>query len=595
MPTNDRHLAAVARAVESTGLDRLGPVDSSAVPGPSTAGLDAARLRASSELDRARARRDGIAAALDRRRHDRADAFTATADANRAATEATERRQRFDADADVARARLTQLDDRVGELAAGIERSEEHLAATDVLLAGLQEQLDRFGDAAVSPSAQHQAAQQLVELAEAASALGLHDATDALSSWSGELSSGTAALQTRAAALLVELDEAEREWQELGAGEVALAPAVVTAQSELDAALALLHEVDAEARSGGLGQRARSRIDAASRHRQSVEARGKKADPDELAAAIDSETTALGEMGFDSILDYRVALSTGGSGALADACRRNASDRVSQLEESLDEVRRATATTQQQVDDRLRQLRGEAHGLTGDTGTLPIEAALRGCLDTSLLRAAVDEIRATRATTIDLLQRDGAERNTLQDERRTVERARALALAGSVRAGEETEHAELEGRTASEEVTELDASLAESTRQLADADGIVADAAAALEQLIARRYLPEDVRDFSDSLIAAVDTSIQALEGHGASAVVIDDPLGGFDDDDALAVLDDLIAQEWAAPVLFVTSRSKLVNRLGRRSGQLRCIDGRRRDPGQRRWRRRQPRDAELS
>ena len=593
MSSNDRHLAALAWAVESAGLDRTGPIDSTVVSGPSNAGLEAARRSACSERESAESRRDRVAASLDRLRRKRAAAVAAIADAEQAASEATERRQRLEADADAALERLAQLETRLGALTAELEQAAGDAAVADALHAGVQRQIDLLSSGAVSVAEQHDAAERLTELAAAASALGLHDPAGALATWSNDLSSGTAALQPRAVALLGEFGEFQRRWEELGSGDLERAPVVIAAQTELDTARVLFAEIEAEARSGGLGQRARARIDAAQRHRQSIEAKGKKADPAELSAAIDAETTALRQVGFDSILDYRVAMSTGGSGALVDACRRSATDRVSRLEPSLEAARHTTSTTQQQLRNRLEALQRDAEELTGDAGDLRFEQALRGCLDTpSQVRTAIAEIQEFCATMHGLLQRGRAEVATLQAEHRTVEQARSLALAEAARSADEAEHAAEAGLRAHQQVNEIDHSLIESTRQLAETDRALVDAAAAIEQLAGRRYLQDDVRSFSDALIAVVAGQVGALTEDGATSVVIDDPLGGFDDDDAVAVLDDLIDRDWSVPVLFVTSRPKLVGRLRRPRGRVRGIDGRRRVPGQQRWRRRHPRAA---
>ena len=349
-----------------------------------------------------------------------------------AARAASERRHELEAAADAAHDRLIELAEAEAEVSSSPSSPRRRVADLEQLHGRLEEIATSLLGQPVAPEESSTAAEALEELARATADTEHSAVSAAARDWAGALRDGTAPLDAAAASLVEQIEEADRDWEASGSGDPLAHPRVIDAQASLDDARTAIAEIDAHATAGALGQRTKAMIDAAHARRTTLESQGRKADPEQLRSAIDDETEALRHVGFDSILDYRIAMSTGGAGALAQARRSTAEARVAELETTLATTLRDAVAGHETLRTRRSELRADAERLVGGRPSDPV-AALHGLLalpepvesalaqlDELVRTAAADEARQRERTV------------ELEQERAELTRRRADDLASAV-------------------------------------------------------------------------------------------------------------------------------------------------------------------
>jgi len=597
MPTSGRHDAALRSATESCGATAVG---ASALPRLSTRALDAELARLDDELVRGVAERAEVERSIGVAEVDRAVAQSQLDSAESDLLERHAHRIRLESTVDAAQEDLQGAETRRAALDASLVLTDQRIASLDTI----HSELDATLTAVTGRSLTREQVVGVADDLDRTAAMATTDAvaTDtstALSGWALELRHGTAALQPVAAELIAELDELEQQWDDHGRGDLMASPEVVSARSTLEDARRVQAEIEDLAFAGALGQRTIVAIRMANSRRTQLEDLGNKADEDELRAAIEAETEALHMVGFDSMLDLRIAMSTGGTGTLVDARRATIAARVTELESELATTLARTVALHAELQERVDTLRRRATDLVGTVDERPLDDMLRGML---AVPAAVGEshVRLTQS-----LQTVRAQVETQQGELRELAAAMpALDLRVTVAHAQATdvitslEQTELAGTESAATLDALDASLTELRELMRSADAKVAASAAAADELAARPYLDDDVRELSDALLATLmehatwlASGAGSLHGPRPSAMVVDDPLDDLRDADAAAVIDRMVSMSWPLPVQYVTSRPKIVRRLRHGSGDLRCVDGRRGARTPRRWLKRQDHD----
>ncbi len=589
MSVADRHAAALARTVETYAS---APVPADDLPGLSTDALDAARTSAADALEAARSRHDELVVARDAAERERVAAAAELDELTDAARAASDRRHELEAAADAAHERLIELAESEAEVSRLAEQSGRRVADLEQLHGRLEEIATSLLGHAVAPEESSAAAEALEELARAAGDTEHSAVSSAARDWAGALRDGTAPLDAAAAPLIEQIEEADRDWEASGAGDPLAHPRVIEVQASLDDARTAIAEIDAHATAGGLGQRTKAMIDAAHARRTALESQGRKADPEQLRSAMDDETEALRHVGFDSILDYRIAMSTGGAGALAQARRSTAQARVAELETALAATLRDAVAGHDALRARRSELRSTAERLVGGGASDPM-AALHGLLalpepvesalaqlDGLTRTAAADEARH-REQSADL-ERERAEltRRRADDLARAVEEVAAAETAeqqaGGVRSRIEAVAATVE---------DLEGRIGEAARELASARDEVA-------LLAQRHHLDGDVEALGHALLVAVRDQVASCsadddtseESTDPRAVIVDDTYDDLNDSELVAVFDPVLSADWAAPVVVVTSRPALVQHARRQHSRVTVVDARRRSPGRRRW-----------
>ncbi len=410
----------------------------------------------------------------------------------------------------------------------------------------------------------------LVDLAE----LGLDDRAGAVTTWADQLEAGTAALDPAARTLLEDLDDLDRRWTEAGSGEPAADERVIAARQELLASQEAVAQLESQARSGNLGERLRRVIEQAHATRVGLEERGRRAHPDEVVRAREAEDEALALVGFDSMLDFRVAMSTAGSGALAESRRRTCEARLAD----------ATAGLEQELDASRR--RHDELGARRDELEQRLESVVPGCAPTDR-RAALGRLFAVPEPVRGLLDELDvliADTSAAEGEARLrcaelsrLEHDHALALRDIEEQGRHAasvaESARNECSSATDRARAHEALLERLGAQLAAAEVRVAAADDARSALERRGYTPDDVTGLRDALVELAGR--RTAEG---ARCVVDDPTEGLDEDDAVTVVEGLLGAELGGRVDYVTSRREVL-RLERRpvAGPVRLVDGRRR------------------
>lgn len=410
------------------------------------------------------------------------------------------------------------------------------------------------------------------------------DAAVALHVWADSLAEGTAELDPRAIALLDQLDDLHARWAARGSGDTAADPAVVIAREEVLAAQTALAELESQARTGVLGERTRRAIEQAHAARTELESRGKRADPGELDLAIRTERDALAQVGFDSMLDFRVVMSSTGSGAIAAKQKELAEGRLADATAALERELATSKAAHEELRAARRELEARIVTLLGGDD-LPHREGLLG------LHVTPDDVTHARAA---LIAREQAIEDALitaredlfdlrTNESRTAETLTTLERA-VIDAVERVDTADQERQAAELQLTERETAEREAEARVRQTC-VERDAAGALRtELDGSRYVDDDVADLGTALLDAIAERVRssadllmADPASGPRGVVVDDPLDVLDAPDALAVFDAVLAVDWPAPVVYVSSRPELLARASNRQSVVRCIDGRRR------------------
>lgn len=581
----ERHGETVAAAADALGTIPLTILD---LPPIRSERLEHRRSDALARLERAENQLSEVESELRDRRSAAARAGQSLAECDaRSATARAELAAAIE-ERDATAAHLDQLHLDADALSAAIQVDTARLEHA----ASLREATVTAIDAVTGrPLDADRRAAAVARLREVAAELGASDvdvaATDdaavALHGWAVALADGTAPLDPRAAALLERLDDLQQRWEERGSGDTAADPAVVAAREEVLAAQTALAELESQARTGVLGERARRAIEQAHATRTELEGRGKRADPDELARALRAEQEALAQVGFDSMLDFRVVMSSTGSGAIAAKQRELAEGRLAAATESLDGALASTKAAHDEMRAAAEALRTAIAELLGGDG--PMREGLLG------LHVVPDTVAGARAELITAEHAidDGlvAAREDLFDlrskESRTSERLAALeqAVFDSVA---RIDAADAERQAAEAQVVDSEAAMSDADARVRTARHERDAAAALLSELQSVRYVEDDVAELRAALLHAIASRAgelaeqpSAASADGPRGVVVDDPLDVLDAPDALAVFDAVLGIEWGAPVVYVSSRPELLARAANRQSSVRCIDGRRR------------------
>ena len=623
MSTSGHHAAALAAAAATYGTT---PVAASTLPRIATRHLDAARVQLGAELDRLDNEQREIDRSLEHARQVIADAHQAAARSDAVIAEAEERHRRLGEAARSAGERMSELTARSLSIAAELDEAERAGGAHDGLVDLVDRLAERIGAGSLTPEEIHTLADDLdrgsVATVEAGVA-GPHDAVadsndgvgaaprpagdglgEACAAWAAQLRDGTAPLRPESAAALAELTALEQEWDDLGRGDLFSVPAVGELQAALDDARHVRADIEAQASAGVLGPRAMEAIRTANARRNELETSGTKFDVEALAEAVRAETEALHLVGFDSMLDFHIATSTGGTGTLVEARREAAARRVEELETELAALLGATVAAQADVSARADALRARVEQLAGPLGDRALDEVLRGLLvvpeSIDAPRRAADE---GRRASVELIDAHRQEQAAIATEMSALDLRRAVALAGASEAAADIERAVHTREAALSAATSAQHATTELERRAQDARAALTASAQLSDALASQRYAEEDRRELSNELVTMLYSYATWLEGARAtpewahcSALVVDDPLDELDEADAVRVIDDLAALDWPVPLVYVTSRPRLVQRFRRETGDVRGIDGRRggADPVPTRWRRRRRADEAV-
>ena len=401
--------------------------------------------------------------------------------------------------------------------------------------------------------------------------------------------------RTVAAVRLTEsLAELDLRQIQVGSGDRSQHPAVVTAWADLAATQRELNELDEHAQAGTLAQHTMDAIESTHDRRVQLESARRGVTPVALAGAIAAEAAALSRLGFDSMIDYKIAVSTKGAGLLAATRREVTAAAVADAEQELE-----TALGQAgREHDELRQLEQElliaAAELT-DAHTDDARPALAQMSDVS--DDAAEDLRELAARTSELRNRRSAGEAALTclvDERELIsdgstQLAEATSLVAAALADAETTVTSTEN-----ELKHHDGLLAELAVRADALDAEQQKASGVLATLSSRRYLAEDVDELRAALLEAIieRAELAGMNNAEQTAVVIDDPLDELDVDDARSIFHNLLALDLGVDVHFVTSRKELLASARGALTDVHVVDGRARLPRTPRWGRRRSRAA---
>jgi chromosome segregation protein len=585
MSATDRHVETVSSIAEDAGAVPIGPVD---VPRITSKRLKRARAAAAKAIADTERRRARAAATLRAAEEARQAALNGVRENEAAVSAARDLRSAAEVSTAAAEEDIRSVGARAAELDVLLESDRRRVEALEDLTAEVGRVLDVVDGGVLEPAEVQQVAKDCAVVRASVATAGLDDHSTAFERWAEALREGTAPIDPRATRLLEAMVETDRRWEALGAGDVAADPAVMAARADVLSWQATVSELEVHARTGLLGEQTRRAIEHAHARRVELEGQGRKADPEALAEAIAAEAEALGHVGFDSMLDFRIVMSSTGLGALAGKRRETAEAHLASAERRFDEALETSRRSQEEVASLRRSLATQAGELTGgDDGA---RDRLRR------LFAVPDEVRAGADAVADTLRRAESELEQLLDERRTVdsnradaERRLANAVAAGDTAGERSATAEAAHGSSVRDLAEAEESLVAAKQHLDALDEERAARESLRAELAGRRYVDDDVTALEQALLAQVLERAAEVrtDGDGPAAVVVDDPLEMLDTPDALAVFDAVLALDVEAPVVFVTSRPALVARARHSTSTIRCVDSRRRLRAPGRWSRR--------
>lgn len=202
-------------------------------------------------------------------------------------------------------------------------------------------------------------APDLVDTVARAEAVGLLEAplAEFLTTWLHEVAAGTAEPSLSISAMLEEIERMEREWEELSARGVEGDQEVLEARERHEEVTVRAANLEELASSGLLAQRARSEIDAAHEAADDLE-----------------EHRVLQSYGFDSYLDYTIALSTRSVGEAIEATVERVRVELVRATDELEAAREQAAAVRSELNERRDALRERVIAATGsDPGSLSPE------------------------------------------------------------------------------------------------------------------------------------------------------------------------------------------------------------------------------
>jgi hypothetical protein len=229
------------------------------------------------------------------------------------------------------------------------EVSERTLGAAAELAPSVLEALDPMGASIASLRLGSECPDIIAALAEADS-VGLLPAEHAASigQWLAEVAAGTAEVSQQIAGMLEEIQRLEDEWQVLSSLGVEGDQDVNEARECLDEVSTRTANLEELASSGLLAERARSEIDAAHEAADGAE-----------------EHRVLQLYGFDSYLDYTIALSTRSVGEKIEAVVDRARAELVRATDALEMARENAATVLGELNERRDGLRERIAATTG--------------------------------------------------------------------------------------------------------------------------------------------------------------------------------------------------------------------------------------
>ena len=599
MPTNDRHVEWVTAISSSLDVEPVTPDDLAPLSGDRAA---AARQEAESAERAAAERHTEVEQELDQLTRRRSELLAALDHAERARAELRDELDTHAQEAAQLHERLAEID---AEAAASEQELDEGQVASDALYL-LRQELSRTLERISVPVPVEDVASLVSDVQGLAGRIEPStDATTAraLRDWAAAVGSGTAPLAPAARELLDELAGIESERAQLG-GDVSADPEVTAARAEVLSCQTTLSELEQQERTGVLGERSRRAIEKAYAHRVELESSRPRATRAQLDEAVAAETEALSHVGFDSMLDFRIVMSSTGVATLARKRRQVAEERLGSATAALESALDAAKARRGELDLRRETLLRRASALVGTAvPTDEVESRLATWYETP---NALEGARSALAASAEQLQRDISQLRTQADEL-TAERVRVVArLAESAAtvqsAREELDRLDGERGAGTEELATTEARLAQVQRDAERSAMALGVARDELARVADRRYLDADVADRRTALVQVIrsrieasrsdhgDASIDEPDGAGPArggprGVVLDDPLTDLEPEDAVAVLAALSGIEWGVEVHYVTSRRELIAR-SRRDGPVRVHDARRRVPRSR-WLRR--------
>ena len=572
--------------VQPITLDHLPPLSGERVA--------AAVEEAESARRKAAARHDEVESEV-RRSLERRDELAATIEhGERTGTELREELRTHAEEAAQLRERLSEIDvDR----AASEQELDELQVESDALYVARQELSAVLERAAgiVAPGELAAAIDSLRALATSLEATGHAGTAAELERWAEDLDAGTAPLAAIAQELLEELGELASEREAMG-GDVSGDPEVTAARSHLLGCQTTLTELEQQERTGVLGERSRRAIEDAHARRVQLES-SRRASRAELDAALEAELEALAHVGFDSMLDFRIVMSSTGVATLATKRREVAEERLVAAKAALDEALAAARSRRQELDERRAAVLQRATSLVAangggkDAGSEPTPEQVEAQLSCwHEVPPGVERSRQTLADAAGRLQQDISRLRSQADDL-GAERVRIVARLAESTATVESAQAELdrleaERTEAAGELEQLQAATAELDRERERAAMALGVAQEGVDRVTGRRYVDADVADRRTALVQSIRTRLDDAEGERPAGVLLDDPLADLEPEDALAVLGALSGIDWGAEVHYVTSRKELLSRASRQQGTVRVHDARKRVPRSR-WARR--------
>ncbi len=499
-------------------------------------------------------------------------------EATRAAVEVG--RAELDAEG-VARAELLQQSEQAAnhpaELARKVEAVQAELSAADAHVALLTQLAPVVAAAFHADSEVMRRVRIGTEPAELRDLLGRAAASGLLSEgrvaeltdWLDSVAAGTARPNEALAEMLSEVDQLERRWAEVSAVGVEDEPPVVQARERLDVLTVRLSALEELAGSGILADRARSEIDAAHNERARIEGE-RHLRSGGLEEAVEAEQRVLSTYGFDSYLDYTIALSTRSVGdAVESTLQRVRTEQVGSAD-ALEAARGAAAADRTALTDQRKALRERIQQNSGvDADSLTVDLLATVPALPGSLHLLGDEVQAgmnahvqhrgelvAYLESIEAEQQSGVDRPAALAARAEEHASRAAALAPLVdRAAQEHESAAVE--------------LVEAQRIVDEAN----ERLAAIERQFASLALP-DGDGYSAADVAAIVTGLTpTLDPHGSDPVpvlMVDtfSPLGSL----ATQALEATLVAAVRVQLVYITDDEAVIDwaeRLSPSAGQL--------------------------
>ncbi|MCO5318331.1 MAG: hypothetical protein M9942_07825 [Microthrixaceae bacterium] len=242
-------------------------------------------------------------------------------------------------------AAIASAESRFGELAARTHAAESRIEELVGVLSPGSDELARLRIG--SPGADHATLCSAVQEAEE---LGLlPEATSrGLRQWLDSVAEGTAPTSESVASMLDEVATLEAAWEELTARGVEGDPAVVEARAHHDEVVSRHEALRGLADSGLLAERARDEIDAAHE-----------------SADAELEDRVLAAYGFESHLDYTIAVSTRSVGEAVESTLQRAHAEMVRASDALEAERERAAAERSELGALREDLRTRIQGATG--------------------------------------------------------------------------------------------------------------------------------------------------------------------------------------------------------------------------------------